>query len=801
MWRCPSPPIDTRGGRRRHAVAIAALGCQAILGATAAQAALGARLPVDGGPWCPSANSACMPLWLAVRVNGVDQALITAQALRKGDELALPLDVWGQLHLKPPAAAPLMHEGLPYQRLSSLAGLRWEIDEASQTLVIDAPASAFAGTRVGLDAETPRPAVASTVGGYANYDLQWQRNGAGGAVASRSWSTALVELGGFGTVGTGRVTGLLREGLDMPSWVRLDTSWTIDQPSRMASLRIGDAIGKSGAWGRSLRFGGLQWSTDFSVQPGFLSFPLPSMQGEAVLPSTVDLYINSSQRLQRQVPAGAFDLTEVPLVTGQGEVRMVVRDLLGREQVVVQPYYVSPSLLRPGLHAYSYELGVVREDYGLVSNRYGRVLATATDRLGISERFTRELRAEVLGRQRSAGATGLWLLPAFGTVNLSAVGSDAPRGTGALLGAGAERQAPDWSGSVQLRAASRRFSQAGEGPTGAPRLSLSIGLGTTWRGSGIGVSYLQQDGWRGESHRIVAVNTARQLGRLGTLGVVALRDHATGGYTLAVSLSHTLDDRSMATASATRSRDAGQAARYDSVQLQRNLPDGPGLGYQVSAERGVFDRYTAQAAWQTERAVLSAGVARAGQNEEARAGASGGLAWLGDSVFLSRRIDGSFAVVEVADYPGVQLLHDNRPAARTDPRGRALVSGLRGYEANRISIDPADLPFDADVDALEALVTPPARSGVALRLGVERVRSASFRLVGSDGTALPPGSALRIAGSSRSFPIGFDGKAFVSGLAGRTRVQARWPGHECSAWLPDVDDRGEVPELGTVRCE
>lgn len=268
-----------------------------------------------------------------------------------------------------------------------------------------------------------------------------------------------------------------------------------------------------------------------------------------------------------------------------------------------------------------------------------------------------------------------------------------------------------------------------------------------------------------------------------------------------MSLSHTLDDRSIATASATRSRDAGQAARYDSVQLQRNLPDGPGLGYQVSAERGVFDRYTAQAAWQTERAVLSAGMARAGQNEEARAGASGGLAWLGDSVFLSRRIDGSFAVVEVADYPGVQLLHDNRPAARTDPRGRALVSGLRGYEANRISIDPADLPFDADVDALEALVTPPARSGVALRLGVERVRSASFRLVGSDGTVLPPGSALRIAGSSRSFPIGFDGKAFVSGLAGRTRVQARWPGHECSAWLPDVDDRGEVPELGTVRCE
>ncbi len=270
---------------------------------------------------------------------------------------------------------------------------------------------------------------------------------------------------------------------------------------------------------------------------------------------------------------------------------------------------------------------------------------------------------------------------------------------------------------------------------------------------------------------------------------------------LALSLTHILDNRSIATAAATRNREDGRQSGYESVQLQRNLPDGPGLGYQVSAERGVFDRYAAQAAWQTDHAVLSAGVARAGHNSDARVGASGGMAWLGDSVFLSRRIDGSFAVVEVADYPGVTLLHDNRPVTRTDSRGRALVSGLRGYEANRIGIDPADLPMDADVDALEALLTPPARSGVALRLGVERVRSASFRLVGADGKALPAGSVLRVAGQSRSFPVGFDGKAFASGLAGRTRVLARWPGHECSTWLPAIDPGDEVPELGTLRCE
>jgi len=70
-----------------------------------------------------------MPVWLAVRVNGVDQPNVTAQALREPDDLALPLDVWSELHLKPPSGQPLQHDGVAYQRLSSHPGLRWQRSE------------------------------------------------------------------------------------------------------------------------------------------------------------------------------------------------------------------------------------------------------------------------------------------------------------------------------------------------------------------------------------------------------------------------------------------------------------------------------------------------------------------------------------------------------------------------------------------------------------------------------------------------------------------------------------------------
>lgn len=144
---------------------------------------------------------------------------------------------------------------------------------------------------------------------------------------------------------------------------------------------------------------------------GFLSFPLPTLRGEASLPSTVDVFVNNSQRLQGRVQPGPFDISDLPLVTGQGEIRTVVRDLLGREQVVVQPYYISPSLLKPGLSAYSVETGFLRLNYGTESNRYGRAMVAGTWRNGVTPTFTQEWRGEFTRRQQAAGATGRGSFP------------------------------------------------------------------------------------------------------------------------------------------------------------------------------------------------------------------------------------------------------------------------------------------------------------------------------------------------------------------------------------------------------
>lgn len=839
MWRWTSRRTDRLARRVGSIAARAALGLAALT-AFLGQAAAGAAgaIPVElpavrpaaaaasqprpappvPGTALPPADAAAIAAAMAERqpgtgdgpsevlfdlvLNGATQPE-TVRVLLMGTTVGLAVDDWAALHLKTPSGAPIGVGPNRYIPLSSLAGVRWRIDVEQQALVIDIPAAAFAGVQLGLDGTTPLAVPVVGWGGFANYDVAWQRS-VGAVSSSKSVTSALVEFGAFGPGGSGRATALFSDNPAQPRAVRLDTTWTVDRPETLDSLRFGDNIGRAGAWGRAARFGGVQWTTDFSTQPGFLSFPLPAMRGEAALPSTVDVYVNNTRRLTRQLPAGPFELNDLPIVTGSGQVRVVVRDLLGREQVITQPYYASPSLLRAGLRAFSYELGAVRDDYGISSNHYGRLFAAATERVGVSDDFTRELRAELLGKQGAAGATGMWQLGPIGTASLSAVGSHAPTGNGGSFGGSFEHQTASWSASMQLRGSTRRFSQVGQSGEGPTRLQTTVALGTVIANASVGVSYVQQRPWDGMAQRLVSMTATRSVSATASVGVFVLRDLANKATTAAINFNMTLGDRSSLGATTTRNRSPDQRATTTSLQLQHNLPDGPGVRYNINAEQGQGQRATAQGDWVTDKASFSGGLAQSRSNgnthTDVRAGASGGIAWLADSVFLGRRVEGAFAVVEVDDYPDVQILHDHHPVARTDINGRALIPALRGYEPNRIGIDVGDLPFDAEVDAFEVDLVPPARSGVLMRIPVRRVRSANVRLVDAAGQPVPVGSTLQVLGREKTFPVGFDGRSFVSGLGAKTIVSVTWPDGECASTIVLPPDADEMPQLGTLIC-
>ena len=230
---------------------------------------------------------------------------------------------------------------------------------------------------------------------------------------------------------------------------------------------------------------------------------------------------------------------------------------------------------------------------------------------------------------------------------------------------------------MQVRRASARFSQLGQPEGGAPRLVLTAALGTSWGGNSLGASYTRQRGGPFDSN-LAQVNYSRDLGYWGYVGVVAFKDIASGANTLALSWSRALDSRHSAGMSVQRQAGSGADSTLFQAQVQRNPSFGSGLGYQLTTESG--GRQMAQAQLQGEYAVLTGGVARRGSDVETRAGAAGGFTWVDGSFFAGRRIEGGIAVVDVGGHEGVRVLQDNQIVARTDARGRAFVTGLRGYQ-------------------------------------------------------------------------------------------------------------------------
>ena len=738
------------------------------------------------------ASAGAQPQWLALRINGVEHEQV-APALALADGYALPLEVWTSLRLRSPATAATWFEGRAWQPLAAVPGLRWELDAATQTLQIEAPPAAFDGVRHGFEAPSIEPTPAEAFGAWLNYDVHADRSGARGGRSAQ----ALLDLAGFARGGTFRATGIVRDGAMLARWTRLDTGVSFDDPRSLSVWRLGDAVSQPGAWGRAVRFAGVQWSTDFSLQPGFQSFPLPALQGEAAVPSTLDLYVDNVRRAQLPLPAGRFDLAGIPVVTGQGELRLVVRDLLGREQVIVQSYHANAALLRPGLRQRSFELGRQRLDYGLASGRYGPAFVSFTERAGIDPGFTGEWRAEAQAGHVAAGATGLWLWPAAGTLQLSAAASGNHRQSGALLGAAFDRQAFDWSGSLRMEAASRGFRQLGQSEAGPVHWSVVASAGRAWGQTSVGASVLRQRRWTGEPAGLLSLSVASELNRWGTLAVTLLQDRRNGSG-VAVALSRMLDARSAASVSVSR---PSSGTVQPGAQWQRQPVEGDPLGVRLSGEGGTARRGAAEATLDTPAAALRAGVAASPGGTHWQAGASGALAWLGDSVYALRRIEGSVALVETGGFPDVPVLLDQRVIARTDARGRALVAGLRGYEPNRIGIDAAALPFDAEVDALDVVVQPPARSGVRVAIPVRQRRAATLRLVHPDGHPLPLGTPVEAAADgARSSPVGFEGRVFVAGLAAQTTLVATLPERRCHAQLVWPEAPDDLPDFGTVIC-
>ncbi|WP_260295759.1 fimbria/pilus outer membrane usher protein [Sedimenticola hydrogenitrophicus] len=504
-------------------------------------------------------------------------------------------------------------------------------------------------------------------------------------------------------------------------------------------------------------------------------------------------------RLSQRVSPGSFTITEVPVITGEGEVRLLVRDILGRENLISVPYYASSDLLQAGLHDYTYEAGFLRRRFAIESNDYGRFFIAGTHRLGLNDRLTGELRAELMAEQQTAGAAVTYNWRDVGIVNGAAALSHGPRGQGGLLSVGLQHQGQTFGFSLHTQLASDRFTQLGESERFvAPRqVTLArANLSTGSRGSAF-LSYVHQAGPTQPDIDLVSAGYSVNLfGNtfLSLFAVHSLDDRQAASFGL--NLTHAFGSRT--TGSINWSRQDGRST--PSIQLQQSLPHGDGFGYRLASTGGPYPRQSAALLMQNGVGSYSVEASRENDMSAQRFSAAGGVALLGGGLHLSRRLDDSFAVVKVGDFPNVPVSADNQVVAHTDANGSALVPALRAYQKNSISIHTDALPLDAEIDAVRLSITPRRRSGSLVAFPVRSVRGALLKIFLADGTPLPSGAVVTVNGQEGSFPVARRGEAYVTGLARDNVVRAAWKGRDCTLQVALPADPGPLPVLGPFVC-
>lgn len=752
-----------------------------------------AAAPARAGtpPDCPAAADAERVL-LVPRVNG-QLADFCAFALTLDGRVYLPQRDLQRLRLRLPESAPLIRDGTPHHPLDAIAELTYHVDEPHQELHISGPASIFQPHRV---QHTPRrhPPSPSPGGVFLNYDLHAQQRDSGRVHTSGLFETRL-----FGAGGSGGGTWLLRDRGDDREWLRLETEWTVDRPERRQRLRIGDGITRPGAWGSAMRFGGLQWGTDFSLDPYFSTTAAPIVAGETPLPSTLELFVNDRLALRRDVPPGPFEIRDPPVVTGQGEMQLVIRDLLGREQMVTRPYHASPRLLKAGLTDHHLALGTLRRDYSRASNRYGSGFGTGLVRHGVSPTLTAEGRAEIAEDQQTGGLALSHLLLNWAVLDLTLAVSRSDAGNGRRAGLGLLRQARPYSLGLRLTHTDRDYTQLGAPPGTLPRYQgraharRSFGQHGSW-----GVSALYREPRVGRALRAFTLSHRRRLGDHTALSISVTRTELdTRDHSLLVSLTRSLGHRTSGRAYYTR-RDEDHR---QGVSLQRNPPPGTGIGWRMLAEDGPNERLEASMRGQTEATAFNAAAARRGGITAYRAGLRGGFAYMDGGVFASRHIDDGFAVVRTGEYPKVGIYRNNHLVARSNRHAMALVPRLRAYEANRLAVDLDDLPLEARIDSPEVTVVPRRRSGVLADFDIEPAHGALIQLVDEEGLPLPAGSTVQFADRDERFPVAHNGWTYVTGLKDTARLIARWPGRACTVEVTRPTDAGPQPRIGPVTCK
>jgi outer membrane usher protein len=751
--------------------------------------------------WQAASAARAETIYAAVTVNGYDTGLIVSFD-RQGERFTATAEDLDHIGLVVPRA--LAQRSGAQIDLGSLPGVHFAFQADKQLLAIEAVEASLKTHLIGNRPVTGPPDEAA-YGALINYGLA-----ASAATRGSIQASGNLEFRAFGPPGIIDSDWYFGPAAGRGSaFRRLDTALIHDDPQSLRTWTAGDFITASLPWSRPVRGVGFSLATDFSIRPDLITQPMPWLRGSASVPSTIDLYLDGVHQLSEQAPAGPFSVSQVPTVNGEGEVSLAVTDALGRQTVQTFSFYATNQLLAPGLTSYAVEGGWLREDFGEMDDRYTKAFAQGLVRHGMNDWLTLEGRAATTAGVAELGAGLVAKLGEFAVLDLSYDDSSLGGRDGRQLRASLERQAGPYflfAAAAQSMGDFRDVASA----AGDPPVRRSLQIGAGWnsdRFGTFGMNYYEQRVARrgldttgrslSDDIDILAASWVYPLSKGWTVHASAFHSVAgndTFGFMIGVTISPSdglIVDGGM-------NQNANRVGAY--VDASQTPPTDGGWGWSAQAQSAPSANAQGTVRYVSRIGEVGAGVSAGYGSAVGSVYAAGAAVWMaGGNPRLARQSSVSFAEVDT-EKSGVGITLENREMGKTDSDGRLFVPDLIPFNPNHFAVEPDTVPLSDEIVVPAAVTRPPRNAGVIVHLPVRPNLSAAVRFVGTDGAPLPLNASVMLNGKAQS-SIGYDGVAWLSGLAADNRVAIGEDGHACIATFqvtPSMLESGL--EIGPVTC-
>ena len=433
-------------------------------------------------------------------------------------------------------------------------------------------------------------------------------------------------------------------------------------------------------------------------------------------PSTADIYVNGAKQGSYAVNPGSFDVQGLRgYAPGATNVRAVIRDVFGNEQVVNETSYVSDTALAPGVHEFNYQIG--RDE---LHSRDG-LQFRGVHRAGVSKEWTVTGRLEARSGFTAAQLGAVTQVAGLGEFGASAMfgkARDARSPWGFSLSH--QYQARAWS---MLTVLNSRLAPVFDGSRIDKLRVRQLSTHGSWGAGALGrvvASASLSQVADGRNVREAEIGWSRHLPQQKLYLQVFVRSSSVVGRSVQVMLTWRPDATGAVTSFTEVSR--------GHVNQQLSYGEERGLGHTMWHVQGQSQDGLVGATGYFER-LMSAGALRANVSADkhssaARIGWRGGIA-AGSAGISANPSHGDAAVVVHADgLAGIGVFRNGTPLGKTDSTGKLWISGLTGYEEARITLDENDIPIDRwySGSGVKAMRPSPG-SVVPLLFDVRRFRS------------------------------------------------------------------------------